>query len=69
MSRRSFQRVTLSVELTLPAGAKAGDAPEYLRALLSREAPRIVESLNKIPRLDDKLAIIKILKRETIYTN
>lgn len=69
MSRKSYQKVTLSVELTLPPGAKAKDAPQflvnaigyYLNADKSEQAPLFDLDLN--------LAIIRILRRETIYTN
>lgn len=71
MTRRSFQRVTLSVELTLPPGAHAKAAQAFLLDALENERD-ITKSLapkHGMAGLDLNLAIIKITKRETIYTS
>lgn len=66
MSRKSFQKVTLSVELTLPSGAKAKDAPLFLRrALITMD----FDGLRSFEGLRVEQSVIKILKRETIYTS
>lgn len=67
MSRKSFQRVTLSVELTLPPGAKAADAPRIVKEALGYW--KATPSLAAFEGIDLNLMIVKILRRETVYTN
>lgn len=59
MSRKSYQKVTFSVELTLAPGRKVGEAEEALKKLLT-----------EVQKQTDAAApLVKILRRETIYTN
>lgn len=68
MSRKSFQRVTLSVELTLPPGAKPAHAPIFLREAMKCKVGKD-EDIQAFRALVVEQTIIKIIKRETIYTN
>lgn len=69
MSRKSFQRVTLSVELTLPPGAKAKDAPAFIKQAMQLRVDSHGRNSVPLSQLRVEQAIIKIIKRETIYTN
>lgn len=73
MSRKSYQKVTLSVELTLPPGAKAKDTPLLVRQSIQHflhceeHLPEDAVNVVLMPGLSIEQAIIKIIKRETIY--
>lgn len=68
MSRKSYQKVILSVELTLPAGVSAARAVGYVKQALMNEKGGM-DIHDPVTSLDHNLAVIKILRRETIYTN
>lgn len=56
MSRRSYQKVTLSVELTLPPGMKVKEAEALVKQAFERSSPFLAAQI-----------VLKILRRETIY--
>lgn len=68
MSRKSYQKVTLSVELTLPPKARAKDVDGLIKSALEQYKNTFV-SEDPLFGLNLNLAVIKIIKRETIYTN
>ena len=67
MSRKSFQRVTLSVELTLPPGVNQTRAAEYCKAAITEHAGGLDSQDPLFGMPGPEAPIVRVTKRETIY--